>query len=72
MKALYRTAGVDAAKVFPHNLRHLFARTFYALKRDLGRLAGGLGHSNINTTRIYTMEYGGDHMRLLQKMPLLI
>jgi len=72
MKALCRTAGVDAAKVFPHNLRHLFARTFYALKRDLGRLADVLGHSNINTTRIYTMEYGGEHMRLLQKMPLLI
>ena len=72
MKALCQTAGVDAAKVFPHNLRHLFARTFYALKRDLGRLADILGHSNINTTRIYTREYGQEHMRLLRRMPLLI
>jgi len=72
MKALCQTAGVDAVKVFPHNLRHLFARTFYALKRDLGRLADILGHSNINTTRIYTMEYGREHMKLLCRMPLLI
>ena len=72
MKALCQTADVDAAKVFPHNLRHLFARTFYALKRDLGRLADILGHSNINTTRIYTMEYGREHMKLLRRMPLLI
>ena len=72
MKALCQTAGVDAVKVFPHNLRHLFARTFYALKRDLGRLADILGHSNINTTRIYTMEHGREHMKLLSRMPLLI
>jgi Site-specific recombinase XerD len=72
MKALCQRAGVEATKVFPHNLRHLFARTFYALKQDLGRLADILGHSNINTTRIYTMECGHEHMRLLRKMPLLI
>jgi len=72
MKALCDASGVDAGKVFPHNLRHLFARTFYAIKKDLGRLADILGHSNINTTRIYTMEYGREHMRLLSRMPLLI
>jgi Site-specific recombinase XerD len=72
MKALCQRAGVEATKVFPHNLRHLFARTFYAMKQDLSRLADILGHSNINTTRIYTMEYGHEHMRLLNRMPLLI
>ena len=72
MKALCEAAGVMPSKVFPHNLRHLFARTFYAIDKDLGRLADILGHSSINTTRIYTMESGLEHLRLLQKMPLLI
>lgn len=72
MKALCHAAGVDASKVFPHNLRHLFARTFYAIEKDLGRLADILGHSSVNTTRVYTMDCGRDHMRLLRRMPLLL
>ena len=72
MKALCNAADVDPVKVFPHNLRHLFARTFYSIEKDLGRLADILGHSSINTTRIYTMECGNEHVRMLRKMPLLI
>ena len=56
MKALCESAGVARAKVFPHNLRHLFARTFYSIQKDIVRLADILGHSSVNTTRIYTME----------------
>ncbi|MBE7050823.1 MAG: integrase [Ruminococcaceae bacterium] len=56
MKTLCESAGVERGKVFPHNLRHLFARTFYSLEKDIVRLADILGHSSINTTRIYTME----------------
>lgn len=56
MKALCESAGVDRDKVFPHNLRHLFARTYYSIQKDIVRLADILGHSSINTTRIYTME----------------
>lgn len=55
MKALCREAGVDRAKVFPHNLRHLFAVTYYNVEKDICRLADLLGHSSVNTTRIYTM-----------------
>ena len=72
MKALCEVADVAPEKVFPHNLRHLFARIFYSIDKDLGRLADILGHSSINTTRIYTMECGKEHIRLLRKMPLLI
>lgn len=72
MKALCRSAAVDPSKVFPHNLRHLFARTFYALEKDLGRLADLLGHSNVNTTRIYTRECGREHERLLARMCLVL
>ena len=72
MKALCREAGVAESKVFPHNLRHLFARTFYGLEKDIVRLADILGHSNVNTTRIYTMETGETHRRLLEKMRLVI
>lgn len=71
MKALCKGAGVEKSKVFPHNLRHLFARTFYSIEKDLGRLADVLGHSNINTTRIYTMDCGQEHMRILRRLPLL-
>ena len=53
MKALCEKANVNPDKVFPHNLRHLFARVFYAIKKDISKLADVLGHSNINTTRIY-------------------
>lgn len=72
MKALCKDAGVAEGKVFPHNLRHLFARAYYALERDIVRLADILGHSSIDTTRIYTMESGLTHRRQLEKMRLVI
>lgn len=72
MKALCESAGVAPQKVFPHNLRHLFARTYYTLERDLSRLADILGHSNISTTRIYTAESGTIHARQLERMDLII
>lgn len=71
MKALCQSAGVDRAKVFPHNLRHLFARTFYSIQKDIVRLADILGHSSVNTTRIYTMETFDVHCRQIQKLGLL-
>lgn len=72
MKALCNSAGVEEDKVFPHNLRHLFARTYYTLEKDLSRLADILGHSNINTTRIYTAESGIVHQRQMERMGLII
>ena len=72
MKALCKEAGVAESKVFPHNLRHLFARTFYGLEKDIVRLADVLGHASVNTTRIYTMESGATHRRMLEKMRLVI
>lgn len=71
MKSLCETAGVDKSKVFPHNLRHLFARTYYSIQKDIVRLADILGHSSINTTRIYTMETGDIHCRQIQRLGLL-
>lgn len=71
MKALCESAGVEREKVFPHNLRHLFARTFYTLQKDIVRLSDILGHSSINTTRIYTMETGEIHRRQIQELELL-
>ena len=71
MKKLCRTAGVSREKVFPHNLRHLFARTYYSLEKDIVRLADILGHSNINTTRIYTMESGQTHRRQMERVAKL-
>ena len=71
MKALCESAGVSKDKVFPHNLRHLFARTFYTLQKDIVRLADILGHASVNTTRIYTMETGEIHRRQIQKLGLL-
>lgn len=71
MKSLCEDAGVDKEKVFPHNLRHLFARTYYSIQKDIVRLADILGHSSINTTRIYTMETGDIHRRQIQKLGLL-
>ncbi len=68
MKALCKTANVSAEKIFPHNLRHLFARTFYSIERDIVRLADLLGHSSIDTTRIYTMETGKKHIFCLEKI----
>lgn len=72
MKALCGIAGVEPGKVFPHNLRHLFARTFYAMDKDLSGLADILGHSSVNTTRIYTAESGAVHARQLERMGLLV
>lgn len=71
MKALCESAKVPREKVFPHNLRHLFARTFYSMQKDIIRLADILGHSSINTTRIYTMETGKIHRRQIQRLGLL-
>ena len=68
MKALCEKANVAPGKVFPHNLRHLFARTFYSIERDIVRLADLLGHSSINTTRIYTIEAGRQHLDCLERM----
>ena len=72
MKALCESAGVAPEKVFPHSLRHLFARTFYSLERDLSRLADILGHSSIVTTRIYTAESGAVHARQMGRLGLVI
>ena len=72
MKKLRARAGVAAGKVFPHNLRHLFARTFYALERDLSKLADLLGHSSVETTRLYIITAGVEHLRQLDKMKLVI
>ncbi len=72
MKKLCSAAGVNRAKVFPHNLRHLFARIYYGLEKDIVRLADILGHSSINTTRIYTMESGSTHRRQIEKLKLLL
>lgn len=71
MKKLCRKAGVNERKVFPHNLRHLFALTFYRAKKDLLRLAEILGHSSIETTRIYTATPGNEHVRLLSRLGLV-
>ena len=72
LKALCQRANVAWKKVFPHNLRHLFARTFYDLEKNISKLADLLGHSSIETTRIYIMESGAEHERLLNKMHLLL
>lgn len=71
MKALCENANVARDKVFPHNLRHLFARTYYSLQKDIVRLADILGHSSVETTRLYTMETGEIHRRQIQKLGLL-
>ncbi len=68
IKALCERAEVAPCKAFPHNLRHLFARTFYSIERDIVRLADLLGHSSINTTRIYTIETGKQHLDCLERM----
>ena len=71
MKALCRRAGVAPGKVFPHNLRHLFARCFYTASKDIAQLADVLGHSSINTTRIYLMTSGREHRRRLDSLGLV-
>ena len=72
MKALGMEAGVKNEKIFPHNLRHLFARTYYEIEKNLSKLADILGHRDINTTRIYTKESGSQHRLQLEKMRLLL
>ena len=71
MKRLCRQAGVAPSKVFPHNLRHLFARTFYQVCRDVAKLADVLGHSSIETTRIYLISTGAEHARVLDRLRLI-
>ncbi len=72
MKGLCEQAGVLPQKVFPHNLRHLFARIFYGIEKDIAKLADILGHSNINTTRIYIITTGAEHQRRMENMRLII
>lgn len=71
MKAICKKAGVAPSKVFPHNLRHLFARTFYRACRDVVQLADVLGHSSIETTRIYLISTGAEHTRQLERLGLI-
>ena len=72
MKALCGRAGVSPDKMFPHNLRHLFARTFYSVDKDIVRLADLLGHSSVDTTRIYTRETGNEHRHRLEQVEKLL
>ena len=72
MKNLCKQAGVNPQKVFPHNLRHLFARTFYGIEKDIAKLADILGHSSINTTRIYIITTGNEHRQRMENMRLII
>lgn len=72
MKALCKDANVNPQKVFPHNLRHLFARVFYGIEKDIAKLADILGHSNIDTTRIYIISTGTEHRRCMENMQLII
>ena len=72
MKALCLEANVNPQKVFPHNLRHLFARVFYGIEKDIAKLADILGHSSINTTRIYIISTGTEHRQRMENMRLII
>ena len=72
MKGLCEQAGVNPQKVFPHNLRHLFARIFYGIEKDIAKLADILGHSSINTTRIYIISTGDEHRRRMEYMRLIL
>ena len=72
MKKLCADANVDPRKVFPHNLRHLFARVFYGIEKDIAKLADILGHSSIETTRIYIISTGIEHRRRMEQMRLII
>lgn len=71
MKGIAKEAGIEASKVFPHNLRHLFATTFYRSTRDIVKLADVLGHSSINTTRIYLLTTGEEHAREVESLGLV-
>lgn len=72
MKALCKQANVNPDKVFPHNLRHLFARTFYKLEKDIAKLSDILGHSSINTTRIYIISTGYEYLKRMENMRLVL
>lgn len=72
MKKLCQKAHVKASKVFPHNLRHLFAKTYYQMKKDLSKLADLLGHTSIDTTRIYVMDDSREHFKDIDQMHLII
>ena len=71
MKSVCKAANVNPSKVFPHNLRHLFARVFYKMEKDIAKLADILGHSSINTTRIYLVATGKEHRRKMERMGLV-
>ena len=71
LKGLCRQAQVPPQKVFPHNLRHLFARVFYAIEKDIAKLADVLGHASINTTRIYVATTGAEHRRHMEGIGLV-
>ena len=71
LKGLCKHAGVEAGKVFPHNLRHLFATVFYRTCRDIAKLADLLGHSSIETTRIYLVTSGTEHQREIDRLGLV-
>lgn len=71
MKRLCAQVKVIPDKVFPHNLRKLFARTFYSMEKDIAKLADILGHSSIDTTRIYIMSTGAEHRRRMERLGLL-
>lgn len=72
MKDLCEDANVNPKKVFPHNLRHLFARVFYGIEKDIAKLADILGHSSINTTRIYIISTGTEHRKRMENMRLIL
>lgn len=72
MKRLCTAAGVNPTKVFPHNLRKLFARTFYGIEKDIAKLADILGHGSIETTRIYIMTTGTEHRRKIERLGLVV
>lgn len=72
LQALCRKAGVEGKRVFPHNFRHLFARAFYALEKDIAKLADLLGHASVETTRIYIMESGAEHKRQVERLGLIL
>ena len=72
MKRICKTAGVDSSKVFPHNLRHLFATVYYRIYKDIVKLADILGHSSVETTRIYLLTTGIEHRRQLERLKLVL
>ena len=72
MKRICKAAGVDSSKVFPHNLRHLFATIYYRIYKDIVKLADILGHSSVETTRIYLLTTGTEHRRQLERLKLVL